>query len=35
MTAARWQASYDQLKALGILHGPLDPTTAYTLQFVK
>jgi NitT/TauT family transport system substrate-binding protein len=34
MTAARWQASYDQLKALGILHGPLDPATAYTLQFV-
>ncbi len=35
MTSARWQASYDQLKSLGILHGPLDPTTAYTLQFVK
>ena len=34
MTAARWQASYDQLKALGILHGPLDPTTAYSLQYV-
>ena len=34
MTAARWQASYEQLKALGILHGPLDPTTAYSLQFV-
>jgi NitT/TauT family transport system substrate-binding protein len=35
MTAARWQASYDQLKALNILHGPLDPTTAYTLQFIQ
>ena len=34
MTAVRWQASYDQLKALGILHGPLDPTTAYSLKFV-
>jgi NitT/TauT family transport system substrate-binding protein len=34
MTAARWQANYDQLKTLGILHGPLDPATAYTLQFV-
>ncbi len=34
MTAARWQASYDQLKSLGIVHGALDPSTAYTLQFV-
>jgi NitT/TauT family transport system substrate-binding protein len=34
MTAARWQANYDQLKSLGILHGPLDPATAYSLQFV-
>jgi NitT/TauT family transport system substrate-binding protein len=34
MTAARWQATYEQLKALGILHGPVDPTTAYSLQFV-
>ena len=25
MTAERWQASYEQLKALGILHGPVDP----------
>jgi hypothetical protein len=32
MTAARWQQSYEQLKALSILHGPLDPTAAYTLQ---
>jgi len=35
MTAARWQAGYEQMKALGLLHGPLDPGTAYTLQFVK
>jgi NitT/TauT family transport system substrate-binding protein len=34
MTAARWQASYEQLKSLGILHGPINPATAYTLQFV-
>jgi NitT/TauT family transport system substrate-binding protein len=34
MTAARWQGAYEQLKALGILHGQLDPTTAYTLRFV-
>lgn len=34
MTVARWQAGYDQLKTLGILHGPLNPATAYTLQFV-
>jgi len=33
MTASRWQASYDQLRSLGILHGPLDPATAYSLQF--
>jgi NitT/TauT family transport system substrate-binding protein len=34
MTAARWQAEYDQLKLLGILHGPLNSATAYSLQFV-
>lgn len=34
MTAARWQATYDQLKSLGILHSPIDPTVAYTLKFV-
>jgi NitT/TauT family transport system substrate-binding protein len=35
MTAARWQGEYEQLKALGILHGTLDPTSAYTLRFVR
>jgi NitT/TauT family transport system substrate-binding protein len=35
MVAARWQTSYDQLKSLGILHGPLDPTTAYSLKFAQ
>jgi NitT/TauT family transport system substrate-binding protein len=34
MTAARWQATYEQLKSLGILHGPVDPTVAYTLKFI-
>jgi NitT/TauT family transport system substrate-binding protein len=34
MNPARWQAEYEQLKSLGILHGPLDPTTAYTLRFL-
>ena len=33
MTAARWNATYEQLKSLGILQGPVDPSTAYTLQF--
>jgi len=35
MTAARWQTSHDQLKALGILHGPIDATTVYSLQFAR
>jgi NitT/TauT family transport system substrate-binding protein len=34
MTAAQWQASYEQLKSLGILHGPVDPAVAYSLKFV-
>ena len=34
MKAARWQISYEQLKSLGILHGSIDPTTAYSLKFV-
>jgi len=33
MTAARWQASYDQLKALGILQNSFDPASAYSLKF--
>ncbi|HUX45533.1 MAG TPA: ABC transporter substrate-binding protein [Terracidiphilus sp.] len=35
MTAARWQAMDEQLKSLGILQGPLDPTTAYALKFAQ
>jgi NitT/TauT family transport system substrate-binding protein len=33
MTAARWQTLYEQLKSLGILHGPVDPTSTYSLSF--
>jgi NitT/TauT family transport system substrate-binding protein len=33
MTADRWQAEYEQLKALGILHSSFDPATAYSLKF--
>jgi len=35
MTAARWQTNYEQLKSLGILHGPVDPATTYSLTFVN
>jgi NitT/TauT family transport system substrate-binding protein len=35
MTAERWQAGYDQLKALGILHSEFDPKTAYSLKFAQ
>ena len=34
MDAQRWQAGYEQLKSLGILQGPLDPATAYSLKFL-
>jgi NitT/TauT family transport system substrate-binding protein len=33
MAAARWQANFEQLNALGILHGPVDMSTAYSLHF--
>ncbi len=35
MTAERWQATYEQLKSLGIISGSIDPTTAYSLKFVQ
>jgi NitT/TauT family transport system substrate-binding protein len=35
MTTARWTAEYEQLKSLNILEGPLDPATAYSLQFAQ
>jgi NitT/TauT family transport system substrate-binding protein len=35
MTAARWQTGYEQLKPLGILEGPLDPATSYSLKFLQ
>lgn len=34
MTADRWTVSYEQLKALGILHGPIDPSAAYALKYI-
>jgi NitT/TauT family transport system substrate-binding protein len=34
MTARRWQTSYEQLKSLGILKGPVNPESAYSLKFV-
>jgi len=35
MDVARWQASYDQLKTLGILKGPVNLTGTYSLQFAQ
>jgi NitT/TauT family transport system substrate-binding protein len=35
MTADRWAQTNDQLAALGVLHKPIDPTTAYTLKFLS
>lgn len=34
MSVDRWQAGYEQLKALGILQGSLDPKDTYSLKFV-
>ena len=34
MTAERWNSGAEQLKALGILKSPVDPATAYSLQFL-
>jgi NitT/TauT family transport system substrate-binding protein len=35
MTTERWQATYEQLKSLGILSRPVDPAGAYSLKFVE
>lgn len=35
MSADRWQAGFEQLKSLGIVHASFDPTTAYALKFVQ
>src|SRR5579863_2699348 len=35
MTADRWQAGFEQLKSLGIVHASFDPTTVYTLKFAQ
>jgi NitT/TauT family transport system substrate-binding protein len=33
MTASRWTETNQQLTALGVIHKPIDPTTAYTLKY--
>jgi NitT/TauT family transport system substrate-binding protein len=33
MSGERWAAEYEQLKSLNILDGPVDPSTAYALNF--
>lgn len=35
MSAARWQATCDQLKSLGIVQASFDPSSAYSLQYTK
>ncbi|HUN85628.1 MAG TPA: ABC transporter substrate-binding protein [Terracidiphilus sp.] len=35
MSAERWQATYEQLKSLGILQGPVDPSKAYSPGFAQ
>jgi hypothetical protein len=35
MTGVRWQASFDQLQSLDILHSPVDVSETYTLSFVQ
>jgi NitT/TauT family transport system substrate-binding protein len=35
MTPERWATMYEQLSDLKLIDKPFDPTTAYTLQFVK
>ena len=35
MSSARWQATCDQLKSLGIVGRSFDPATAYSLQFLQ
>jgi len=34
MTPARWAQTNEQLTAIGVIHKPIDPTTAYTLKFL-
>lgn len=34
MSSVRWRAEYEQLKELGILHGPLEATNAYDVQYL-
>ncbi len=32
---ARWTTLYNQLLALHVIHKPIDPSSAYSLQFMK
>jgi hypothetical protein len=34
MDAARWQATSEQLKSLGLVQSSFDPAAAYSLKFV-
>jgi NitT/TauT family transport system substrate-binding protein len=34
MMASRWAETGQQLTALGVIHKPIDPTTAYTLKYL-
>lgn len=34
MLPKRWQEMNDELKSLGILHGPVDPASAYTVRYL-
>jgi NitT/TauT family transport system substrate-binding protein len=35
LDAARWTAMYQQLSSLKVIQHPIDPSTAYTLQFIR
>jgi NitT/TauT family transport system substrate-binding protein len=35
LDAARWTAMYQQLSSLKVIEHPIDPSTAYTLQFIR
>lgn len=34
MTSERWRTEYDQVKELGVLHGDVEPSNAYTIQYL-
>jgi hypothetical protein len=35
MDAKRWATMYGQLVELKVIDKPIDPTTAYTLEFIR